>query len=100
MLTIYLQQQQQNQQAGAQRQQQEQQQQQQPPYGSSQADYDGDSSMYDYDGDNRRPRSRGSKHGLETGGTYGGGGYQGQYNSPNPHSDYVQGDDDEDDDMW
>ena len=86
------QQQQQNQQAGAQRTQQ--------AYGSPQGEYEGDSSTYNYDGDNRRPRSRGSKHGLENGGPYGGGGYQGQYDSPNQHADYVQGDDDGDDDMW
>lgn len=69
-------------------------------YSPAQADQDGDSSMYSYEGDNRRPRSRGSKHGLEQGGMYGGQGYQGRYESPNPQSDYVRGDDEEDDDMW
>jgi hypothetical protein len=72
----------------------------QPGYGPAQADHDGDSSAYSYEGENRRPSSRGSKHGLEQGGVYGGQGYQGHYDSPNPHADYVHGDDEEDEEMW
>ncbi|KKY17503.1 putative telomere silencing protein [Phaeomoniella chlamydospora] len=59
---------------------------QQDEYG----DYGEDSSMYDYDNDGRN--SRGSKHGHENGGSYGGGG--GYYQ----HSDFgdeIQGDDDD-----
>jgi len=69
-------------------------------YGPVQTDHDGDSSSYTYEGDNQRPSSRGSKHSLEQGGMYGGQGYQGHYDSPNPHSEYMHGDNEEDDDTW
>ena len=69
-------------------------------YGPVQTDHDGDPSSYAYEGDNRRPSSRGSKHGLEQGGMYGSQGYQGHYDSPNPHSEYAHGENEEDDDMW
>jgi hypothetical protein len=70
----------------------------QQDYDPVQTDHDGDSSGYTYEGDNRRPSSRGSKHGLEQGGVYGGQGYQGHYDSPNPHSEHMHGDNEEDDD--
>ena len=69
-------------------------------YGLVQTDHDGDSPGYTYEGDNRRPSSRGSKHSLEQGGGYGSQGYQGHYDSPNPHSEHAHGDNEEDDDMW
>ena len=80
--------------------QQGEQQRTQQGYGPVQTDPDGDSSLYGYEGESQRPRSRGSKHGLDQGGMYGGQGYQGQYASPNPQSIYVQRDDEGDDDMW
>ena len=76
----------------------------QPGYGSSQGQHEDDNNMYDYQDDNRRPSSRGSKHGLQNGNVYhaggGGGGYQNQYSQPGQHQDYVQGEEDDDDDMW
>jgi hypothetical protein len=69
-------------------------------YSPVQTDYDGDSPSYTYERDNRRPSSRGSKHSLEQGGMYGGQVYQEQYDSPNPHSEYRHGDNEEDDDTW
>jgi hypothetical protein len=72
----------------------------QPSYGPAQTDHDGDPAAYSYEGENRRPSSRGSKHGLEEGGMYGGKGYQGHYDAPNPHSDYVRRADEEDEEMW
>jgi hypothetical protein len=72
----------------------------QPGYGPVQTDHDDDPSIYGYEGDNRRPSSRGSKHGLEQGGVYGGQGYQGHYDTPNSHSDCVHRDDEEHEEMW
>ena len=52
--------------------------------------------MYGSEADGRRPISRGSKHNLENGNIYGGGGYQAH--QEHHHEDFVQ--DDEDEDMW
>lgn len=59
--------------------------------------------MYDYEGDGhnqRRPSSRGSKHGMENANGYGGGtgSHHDPYGDDSSFGDAMQGDDD--DDMW